>query len=260
MNSFTNIFGGGSSQTELTVGEGSMQLSGTIKNDFPIEELDIGLPEVQYVEPAEEPEFQDPVGLFSMKEKPEVTVIRKQFPYECRNNWNDFYSQYNSYGIYLQFDDSNMDDLFEVNPTSDMQLVEVKAFPVVEVQGPFLSFPYFPTYSVIYDDGLNVSDYSFGLNLYSGPGEINRFRTTFTFPHTPAYSDGHLIAGADSEEFPDQVTTVDGVQCLDALQPNAVDVDLRFYLKFEHSGSKEIKTEFMRTYKPDITHQDIFEF
>lgn len=260
INSFTNIFGGGSAQTEVTIGRGSMHLAGTITNDFNITFHKIGLPLVQYTEEGEAPDFQENVGLFSMKQKPEVTVLRKQFHYDCRNDRYDFYSQYSSYGLYLQFDDSNMKDLFRVNPASNMQLTDVQALPIIKVKGPFLSFNYFPTYDVIYKEGLEARDYSYDLKIYAPTGTYHRFRPTYTLPESSYYVDGHLIAGADSNEFPDQVTTLDGVECQDGLRPKGVDVDMRFYLKFENANNAEIKTEFMRTYKPKITYEDVFEF
>lgn len=259
VNAFTNIFGGGSTQSSITLGEGGMHLTGTVINDFPVTFHKFGLPLVQYTDENEEPALQEPIGLFSLKQKPEVTVLQKQFHYNCRNDIRENYSQYSSYGLYVQFDDQNMENLFRVNPESDMQFVDVRAVPFVDVRGPFLAFTYFPYYDVVHEEGLPARDYSPGLNIYSSGGGMHRFRPSFTLPHPGLFDDGYLIAGIHSEYFPEQVTTVDGTRCMGSLEPEGVSVYIRFYLKFENVNNDEIKAEFMRTFKADVTYENVHE-
>lgn len=259
VNSFTNIVGGGATQTEVTVGEGSITLEGVQIDDFTVIQHEFGLPLVQYSNSNERPEFQGPIGIFSLKQKPQVTVLQKQFKYDCRNSYTDTYSQYNSYGLYVQFDDSNMEDLFEVNAASDMQLVDAKAIPIVEVNGPFLAPPYLGYYDVVYEEGLPSLEYAPGLSKYSSPSGKHKFMTAFTLPKTPVYSDGHLIAGHDADEFPDQVTT-SGLSCRGSLEPQATNVDMKFYLEFENTNDSSIKAEFMRTFQADVTYEEKIEY
>jgi len=259
VNSFTNIVGGGSTQAEVTVGEGSITLEGVQVDNFTVTEHEFGLPLVQYSNTNERPEFQGPIGIFSLKQKPQVTVVRKQFKYDCRNSYTDSYSQYSSYGLYVQFDDSNMEHLFEVNSASNMDLVEVKAVPIISVTGQFLAPPYWGYYDVVYKEGLRSLEYAPGLSLYSRPSEKHKFMTAYTLPKTPVYNDGYLIAGQDADDFPDQVTT-SGLTCRGSLIPQATNVDMKFYLKFENTNDSSIKAEFMRTFEADVTYEEIIEY
>jgi hypothetical protein len=69
------------------------------------------------------------------------------------------------------------------------------------------------------------------------------------------FDEGYIIAGADNNSFPDKVTAVNG--CLGGLIPKAINVDMRFYLKFKNIDTGDI-SEFMRTYKADVTHKHIY--
>lgn len=199
ISSFTNIFGGGSTQTKLMVGRGSMHLTGTITDNFKVDFHKFGLPLVEYSNPNEETNFQGPVGLFSLKRKPEVTVVQKQFHYSCRNDRDEQYRDYVSYGLYLQYDDQNMENLFRVNPESGMQLIEVNAVPYAIVQGPFLGLNYWPHYDAVYKEGISVQEYSYGLKLYSGAGAVHRFRTAEELPQQTRFDEGYLRTCGQSE-------------------------------------------------------------
>jgi hypothetical protein len=257
ISSFTNIFGGGGSpKTALTYGHGSMHLQGHISNKTVVGWVQFGLPMVDYGGADIGIKWQHPIGLFSLKQTPQVKVTKKNFTYQCRENPSSPYSYYSTFGLFVQFDSQNMQNLFKINDKSDMILQNVKVVPIVKAALPFIG--QMPSYIMIRENNVDLSGITYS-SYYDIYGLFSNAFEDFMPPFAlHGSSNPFLIEGVNPASFPKKLTLsggYGGTRCINVTggDVSGVQVKLRFYLKFVNRDNSNIKEEFMRTYKADVT-------
>lgn len=148
VSSLSNLFGRSSS---MQYGSGTITLTGTIVNQFPQNQISIGLSDVAVgsnpsIQAAAASNEVPTLGLFSFKQTPKVWVqprcanrVINSFAVTCNSasvyipgNDGEWVRRFEPVNLYLEFE-NNFAELLELNPVSNMVLQEIMIEPSINI-------------------------------------------------------------------------------------------------------------------------------
>lgn len=129
--SLFKAFDNSPSSPKITYGHGSINLEGSTFSQYGLNHRAVGVPGSTHNEPSNnarlsEDGYTGPLGLFHITDRPEMAVF-----YDLYDESDEYFTYYHDglVGRLL----TNIEDLVKVNPSSGMELTELKVKPYIEI-------------------------------------------------------------------------------------------------------------------------------